>query len=687
MHFLRRVPRRRRLTDSGSGVRIGVDTGGTFTDVAALADAELSIRKVPSTPAAPEQAVLSGLTGYGGNGQYPSTRVVHGTTVATNALLERRWARTVYLANRGFTDVLALARQARGELFDLQPPPPLELAPRALCVPVAARRDARGGVVTELTEAECERVAHAVVDCTPDAVAINLLFSYLSGEDESRLRDAIRRRYPDGHKPPFICVSHAVLADQGEYERGVATWVNAALGPTIQGYLGRLAAAMERRAGMDLRIMHSAGGTLTPAAASSAPVQLLLSGPAGGLAGALAIGELTGRARLLTLDMGGTSTDVALLDGAIPFTAAATLAALPIAVPMVDVQTIGAGGGSIARVDAARGLRVGPESAGAEPGPACYGLGGREATVTDAQVVLGRIPTELALGGIRLDPEAAEAAVGRLAQRLDTSVARTAEAIVALANEAMAEALRVMSVNRHADPRRLTLLSFGGAGGLHVCDLAEALEMSQALVPIHSGVLSAVGMVVAEPTRVLTQAIGAELAKVSRAELQRWVRESERAARQDVVAEAPGAPVRVRWEVGLRYRGQSLVLHQPLRVGPRWAKALADHFVATHHDRFGYTLELPVELARLRLTVSSPTPPLRLPRLAPALRPDQGLIGQSDKPGIRAPVAMFARNKLGAGQSLKGPCLVVEETATTWIAERWQASVDPWGNLMMTRAR
>ena len=475
---------------------LGVDTGGTFTDFVCLDGAEVRVHKVLSTPAAPERAILQGIRELGLQGQ--SYYLVHGSTVATNAVLEGKGVRTAYVTNRGLGDLLSIGRQARRELYNLQPRAGLPPVPAELCFEVGGRLGADGQLVEPLDEEELRQLADLLQSLGVEAVAINLLFSYLDERFECRIEQALPGDL-------FVSRSSYVLPQQGEYERGIGTWMNAWVGPRVQGYLQRLKQAIEPS---PLHVMQSSALTIDAEQAARRAVNLLLSGPAGGLMGALATGEKLGLTRLLTLDMGGTSTDVALIDGQVQLTSEGSIGRYPVAVPMVDMHTIGAGGGSLARVDEGGMLVVGPESAGADPGPACYGRGGRESTVTDANLVLGRLRPAAFLGGdMRLDWQAALAVLSQLGEAMGLTAEQAALGVIALANEHMAQALRVISVERGIDPRDYTLLAFGGAGGLHVCALADALAMRRVLVPMHAGVLSALGMLAAPRGRQLSHTL------------------------------------------------------------------------------------------------------------------------------------------------------------------------------------
>jgi N-methylhydantoinase A len=649
---------------------LGVDTGGTFTDLVLFDGERLRTHKVLSTPDAPERAILQGIADLGVDLQ--GLRLVHGSTVATNAVLEGKGVRTAYITNRGFADVLQIGRQARRELYNLQPQASTPVVDRALCLEVNSRLSASGEHLQRLDEQDLQQLRERLQQLQPRAVAINLLFSFLDSSEEQRIEACV----PEA---AFISRASDVLPEYREYERGMTTCLNAYVGPLMQGYLQRLERGLS---GAALSVMQSAGGTIGARQAGHHAVNLLLSGPAGGLKGAQFVAALGGEQHLLSFDMGGTSTDVALLDGGISLTSEGHIGEYPVAVPMVDMHTIGAGGGSIARVDAGGLLLVGPESAGADPGPACYGRGGSAATVTDANLVLGRLRAEAFLGGgMMLDSEAANTAVARLAAQLGMSLQQTALGIVRLANEHMARALRVMSVQRGVDPSRLSLVSFGGAGGLHVCALAEALGMGRALVPIQAGVLSALGMLVAAPQRELSQTHTALLSDCRESALMPVFAELERRGTQDMAAELGGVRPEAGYSVDLRYQGQSFTLNLPWQA----PQALEQAFHELHLQRYGHRLNMAVELVNLRVSLSGPLQPPELPQLAPFVDPRQGYLNEVTLAAVDEPVAVYQREQLGAGQQIEGPALIVEKVSTTLLAGGWHCRVDDWGNLQLYR--
>jgi len=648
---------------------LGVDTGGTFTDFVLFDAAGLRIHKVLSTPDAPERAILQGIAEMGLDPA--QLRVVHGSTVATNAALEGKGVRTLYIGNRGLKDLLTIGRQARRELYNLQPEPIAPPVPERLCLETGGRLAADGSLVEDLTEADLQVLVEAVFELKPRAVAINLLYAYL----DDRFEREIEAVLPEA---VFVSRSSAVLPEAGEYERGIATWLNSWVGPLVEGYIGRLQAGLP---GAQVSVMQSSGEAIAAQQAAHQAVRMLLSGPAGGLVGARFVAAASGHERLLSFDMGGTSTDVALLDGAPRLTREGRIGPWPVAVPMVDMHTIGAGGGSIAYLDDGGMLQVGPESAGAAPGPACYGAGGERPTVTDANLVLGRLRADAFLGGrMRLDLAAARRAVGRLAEAMGLSPEQAAEGIVRIANEHMARALRVISVQRGVDPRGFTLVSFGGAGGLHVCALAEALGMTQAMVPVQAGVLSALGMLASRPGRQLARTRLGLLNELSEDLIRRELDALAESGLQALLAEGVArAQVERRDSLDLRYRGQSYTLNLP------WEglDQMAEQFHARHQVRFGHRMEAPVELVNLRVGLQGPSPQVVLqavPAAATAAEWESIRVA-----GVEAEVPCYERAELLAGREVVGPALVTEQVSTSWIAPGWRCRVDGVGNLLLSQ--
>jgi len=667
---------------------LGVDTGGTFTDfvlVKRMPDnkIQLTIHKVLSTPAAPELAIIKGIDELGvGEEDQQGLYIVHGSTVATNAVLEGKGVATVYITNRGLADVLTLGRQARPELYNLQPKPVSPPVPKKYCIETGGRLSARGEVIEPLLEADLALVQQKLQMLKPQAVAINLLFSFLNAEFERKIAAIV----PEGM---FVSCSSEVLPEIKEYERGIATWLNAAVGPIVQGYLKRLSLGVKQRVASSnavsthISVMQSAGGTIEADQAANQAVHMLLSGPAGGMAGAQFIAACSGKSRLLTFDMGGTSTDVALVDGELQLTNEGRIGHYPVAVPMVDMHTIGAGGGSIAYIDPGGLLQVGPQSAGAEPGPACYHQGGIHATVTDANLVLGRLRADAFLGGkMLLDIEAARQAIQPLATRLNITIEAMAEGIIRVANEHMARALRVMSIQRGIDPRRLTLVSFGGAGGLHVCALAEALSMREALVPVHAGVLSALGMLVAPRARYYSQSYSGLMNTINEDQLNHVFKSLIERGQLELQQEGLVAQeIQAIPSLDVRYQGQSYTLNIP------WMdrQKTNDAFHLTHEQRYGHQLTQSVETVTARVKVFGKSHSITgfqslLKQHKTNIERD---IQTAELFGINTPVSIYPRDTLTTHQQITGPALITELVSTTYIQSGWQGEVDEVGNLLL----
>jgi N-methylhydantoinase A len=644
---------------------LGVDTGGTFTDFVYISDAGLQIHKVLSTPEAPEKAILQGIEELGV--EHDKLLIVHGSTVATNAVLEKKGVRCCFVTNHGLADMLTIGRQARKELYNLNPAPESPPVPADLCLETAGRVSAQGELLEPLSDEQITSLVTQIKALAPQSVAINLLFSFLNDEAEKRLELAM----PEGI---FVSRSSKVLPEYKEYERGMATWLNAYVGPLVKGYLASLARSVQAQS---ISVMQSSGGTIAAEQAGEQAVRMLLSGPAGGLMAALHIGKLAGYERLLTLDMGGTSTDVALLDTAIALTNEGKIAGYPVAVPMVDMHTIGAGGGSIASVDSGGMLCVGPESAGAFPGPACYGKGGQKVTVTDANLYLSRLSSKHFLGGdMALDTSASNKAIDELAERLGCDSRQAAEGVIKLANEHMARALRVISIQRGIDPRPYTLMTFGGAGGLHVCALADALEMRTAIVPVNSGVLSAFGMLAAPRSRELSRSLLGELSQMPIGDIERGFATMLEEGQAQLLAEGVAIEkVQTKYWLDLRYLGQSYTLP----VSWKNKRSVIDAFHKLHKSRYGHDLDLAVELVNLRLSLSADMPKPALTKLS-ARSLDKVLNLSSD-----GDLAIYQRQNLLPDDVIEGEALIVEQVATTYLAPGWSCTLDVYGNLVLTK--
>ncbi len=589
---------------------VGVDVGGTFTDLVAVADDERVVSgKVLSTPDDQSVAVSQALQ----RSALPApeiARVVHGTTLVTNLLLERRGTRTLLCATRGATDLLELRRQDRAALYDLAAhhPPPLVDAGDVIAVD---ERVAPEGVVRALTDAETDRVAAAVAARGASAVAVALLHSYGNAAHEEQLARAIAARVPE---LDVVCSSH-VLPEIREYERTATAACEAYARPAVARYLQRLADRLAQDGICSLGVVASNGGMLDARAAAQSAASLALSGPAGGVAGAALLARLAGFATgsALSIDIGGTSADVGLIvDGAPLVEAGGQVAGVPIALPRVLVETVSAGGGSLGWIDDGGALRVGPRSAGAVPGPVAFGRGGTQATVTDAHVALGNISANRMSGAVQLDADAARRAVAQLADRLGADVERTAAAMIATADAAMARALRRVSVERGIDPRDCPLIAFGGGGPLHACGLAEQLGMTRVLVPPYAGVLSALGLAVAPPRRVSYASVMHAVDKIDSESLSALASSlSSRAAAGE------GTAITERWAteyvLRARYLGQGHELEVPFEPKDS-SSALAKRFAAAHQSRYGFVLDLPVEAVSARCIRTGEAPGVRLAR-------------------------------------------------------------------------
>jgi N-methylhydantoinase A len=654
-----------------TAILAGVDTGGTFTDVVVLSGGRLRHCKVLSTPEDPSIAIHEGLDRLGVAEKV--RHVIHGTTVGTNAVLEGKGARVAYVTSKGFGDVLSLGRQNRKAVYDLcqaeQPPP---VAPE-LCLEVTTRISADGDILAAATEEELASLRAQLEALQTEAVAVNLLFSFLRPGEEQRIAAALGSRW-------FLSLSSEVLPEIREYERGIATWLNAAVGPVISRYLKELS---ERLPQAGISVMQSSGTTIAADQASRQAVRLLLSGPAGGLAAARLAGRMTGQDRLLSFDMGGTSTDVALLDGDIPLSNDCRVGDWPLGIAAVDIHTIGAGGGSIARVDAGGLLMVGPESAGAEPGPACYDRGGEQATVTDANLVLGRIPADALLGGyLPLVKERADAAMDRLARAMGCSRIEAARGVICLANEHMVRALRVISVERGHDPRAYTLFSFGGAGGLHACELAGLMDISSIILPARAGVLSAEGMLASEPGRDLSMAMLASLDGTGDATIQRHCAALQSIATEQLAAEGVAADqVTCRRQLELRYRGQNATFVLDFTPGDDHAEA----FHCAHELASGHRLDQAIELVNLRVSARAVAPVQTTEPLSPAASgPQARSMYMAD---LQCVVPVLDRDQLPPGFAMEGPAIIAEKVATSWLAPGWSMRVDEWGHLRLDLAQ
>ena len=668
------------------GWLIGVDVGGTFTDLFAFDPdtRRTEVHKVPSTPDDPSRAIVAGLEGLRDRKGVPiaeMTRFAHGTTVATNALIQRRGGRLALITTKGFRDLLEIGRQVRPRIYDLQADYPPPLIPRERCFEADERVGPRGEILTTLSEAEISRVVGEVLDPAHgplDGVAICLLFSFLEPVHEQRLADGFRKARPD----LLLSVSSQVQPEFREYERLSTTVLNGFLQPQLTRYLDNLGRAV-RHVAPDavIGINQSSGGLMSIERAAAMPIRTALSGPAAGVVGAVHMAKLSSKPEIVTFDMGGTSTDVCLIRaGKAEMTFGREVAGFPVRLPAIDIHTIGAGGGSIAWFGPDGLLKVGPQSAGAVPGPACYGRGGAEATVSDANVVLGRLPVELLGGDMQLDRSAAVAAITPLAQRLGMSVEQAAFGILRIVNANMMRAIRTVSIERGYDPRPFVLMPFGGAGGLHAADIAAELGMREILVPLAPGILCAEGLVVADLKEsfvaTCSTPLAGDLAPVT-AHLVRLLRAADDWCRVEGITPADAQRDLI---VDMRYIGQNYELGVAVPDGDRLPSidVLARLFFAEHARSYGHhDPDAPVEIVNLRLTaigrLPATAPPVATPR--PDARPiDRRAIWFAASGAVEAEV--WRRADMGVGTRIAGPAVIEQLDATTLIPPGATAVVD-----------
>lgn len=656
-------------------MRVAIDTGGTFTDCVYLSDGQLKALKVFSTPADPSLAVLACLRQICEN---ESLEVRHGTTVGTNTMLEMTGARVGFVTTEGFEDTIAIGRQARAELYNWFAPAPVCLVPKELRFGLPERISAEGEILRIPSARELDGLVEQLRAAGAEAVAVSLLFCFESAENEKRVEAALSRLGVP------ISISHRILPEFREYERASTTVVNAYLAPRMGSYLGRLRDRIEAEFSSGrVEVMQSSGGIIPASVAAEQPVRTVMSGPAGGVVGACTAARWAGCNRIVGFDMGGTSTDVFLADvndTGVQLTRESMVAGVPIGIPMLDIHTAGAGGGSIARFDAGGMLRVGPESAGADPGPICFGRGTR-ATVTDANLLLGRLdPGTFLGGGVRLDRGRAEQLM-RAQRGPLASVEEFAAGILRVVETNMEKAIRVISVERGHDPRESTLVAFGGGGPLHACALARALRMRKVLIPALPGALSALGILLAPAVRDFSRTV--MLGGDAIAGMGAMFRDLQMQAGEECAGSGmEGAP---ELSIDVRYRRQGYELNVPFDASkPENSIAM---FHRLHQQRYGFCrTDRPVEIVNLRLRMIAPVeayvPEQREPR-----RGDGSAAWYAERPvhfdGI-LPTQFFARERLLPGDAIHGPALVTEYTSATLIPPGACAEVDGLGNLVMT---
>ncbi|MGQ0543845.1 MAG: hydantoinase/oxoprolinase family protein [Betaproteobacteria bacterium] len=666
---------------------VGVDVGGTFTDAVVYDDAsgELRWAKAPSTPAAPAQGVLAALTRNDADLR-SAERFVHGITIGTNAILERKGAAVWMLVTRGFRDTLEIARTNRSVLYDIKTLKPEPLVPRSRAIEIDERMLADGTVLRKLDPEEVRKKILVLKNETPAAIAVCFLHSYRSPQHEEAAAALLRELLPGW----FVCHSAGVLPEMREYERFNTAALNAYIGPVTQRYLEALSQSLRGEGYRGpVYLMTSSGGIVTAERAARLPVHTVLSGPAGGVAAALHLGASLGLRNIITCDMGGTSTDVCLIeDLAVPVTSEQFIAGLPIRSPQIEINSVGAGGGSIAWADAGAILKVGPQSAGADPGPACYGKGGEAPTVTDANLAIGRLAGSLKLAGsVALDEVIAKRVVGRLGDDFGITLEKAADGIVRIAVARMVSAIKEISVARGYDPREFALMAFGGAGPMHAAFIAEELEIARVVVPLRPGNFCAFGALISDIRHDHLRTHRVELAGADPAGLERAFAAMETEAHAALEREGmPRERITVRRSAGMRYLGQSwdLVVKLPEKTDLQQIEEL---FHLAHEKRYGYRSADPVEVVSLRVAAIGEVAKPALPEwtqggaLKDALRETRQVYFS----GSMKPVPVYLRDKLPRAAKLEGPAIVEEMGAVTVVPPGWRMEAGGLGELHLLR--
>ena len=683
------------IDSSEDTLRVGVDIGGTFTDIVSVANGTLTVTKTPSTPAAPAEGVLNGLSKLATK-TVPTSEIdffAHGTTVATNAVLERTWADTALITTEGLRDVVEVGRQDRPDIYDLHAKKPEPVVSRDQRYTVPERLTERGETLTKLDESAVRALANELQAAGIESVAVSLLFSFENPAHEERIANILA----DSKLDVPMSLSSDVLPEIREHERTLTTALNAALKPIMNDYLGQLGSQIADRGYTGkLRIMGSNGGIVTESAARETPVTTLLSGPAAGVQGATHVAELSGSSNIITMDMGGTSCDVSLVpDGEPLISTDVEVGEYPVSIPMVDIHTVGAGGGSIAWIDQGGALRVGPQSAGADPGPICYGLGGTKPTITDAHYVLGRLdPTDF-----RSDTPPADKGTVRdrirkqIAEPLDISVREAAQGILDVTQANMERALRVVSVERGYDPREFGLVAFGGAGPLHAATLASNLDIPRVIVPRAAGVLSAVGLLISDVLYDYSTSQVRQWTDVSPDELQAQLRRFDTEGREELTA-ADIAPQNIVIErsLDLRYVGQSFELTVPIPDEPVTQSTMdiiKTRFHKKHEQRYGYAYDdEPIELVTVRTRARGVVDP---PPIEPAI--ESGAIEdavtdtrEATFDGETHHTRIYDRARIPTNTTFSGPAVVEGSESTTVVPPAQTGQVDTYGNLIIEGA-
>lgn len=663
------------------GLRIGVDTGGTFTDFVIYQDGKLKIKKIPSVPQNPSFAILEGIKEFL---DYPSPfMIIHGSTVATNALLERKGARIVLITTKGFEDILFIGRQVRKELYSLKGEKRVPLLSRRFCFGLEERTSAEGKVEKEVTRRELGEIFEKIKILKAEAVAVSLINSYANSSNEK-----IIERKLDEEKI-FASVSSTILPEYREYERTATTAVNAYLMPVISSYLSNLEEKIPKA---KLRIMQSNEGYISPSKAKLEPLRTALSGPAGGVVGAAHLAKLSGFRNIITFDMGGTSTDVSLVNGQIRRTSECVIGDFPIRIPIIDIHSVGAGGGSLAYIDRGGSLRVGPQSAGADPGPACYGRGILP-TVTDANLVLGRLDPNFFLGGkLKIYPERSSEALEKLAKKIKRSILETAAGIIEIANSNMEKAIRVISIERGIDPRNFALFSFGGAGGMHAAEISSHLNIGKIIAPKNAGVLSALGLLLADSIKDYSKSILRLTDELPEKDLEKYFVELEQKGLKDMKEDGfREESVSLFRFLDLRYLGQSYEITIPYKKSNEFSNSYS--FIPDFHKAHQrlYTYHHPqrqVEVVNIRIKAVGKIKKIKMKRKSQALKDSKRALVKKQFiyfAGKKYSASVFDRALLEPGHAIKGPGLIADYESTTFLPPFFNLMVDGLLNLIIQK--
>ena len=661
-------------------IRIGVDTGGTFTDFVIAIGNVLEVRKIPSTPDDPSRAICKGIQEYVDTS--PAPFIIHGTTVATNSLLERKGGRIALITTKGFEDILFIGRQVRKNLYSLKGESRRPLLPRSRCFGLEERTTATGKVEKKISPQDLSDVLQALKAKHVEAVAVSLINSYANPLNEKLIRRNLEA------ENILFSISSDILPEHREYERTAVAVGNAYLMPVISQYLKSLDLKLKTQS---LRIMQSNEGYISPQIAKAEPIRTALSGPAGGVVGAFHSGKSIGLEKIISFDMGGTSSDVSLINGEIQRTNESKIGDFPVRLPIIDIHTVGAGGGSIAFVDSGGSLRVGPKSAGADPGPACYGKGNIP-TVTDANLVLGRLVPEFFLGGnMKIFPERSRRAIQNLAKKINKTLFETASGIIQIANANMEKAIRVISIERGYDPRDFALISFGGAGGMHAVDIATHLRIAKVVVPKNAGVLSAMGLLMADSIKDYSKSILKTAENTTRKEMEQHLLELQKKSIQDMKKEGfQEENIKISVFLDLRYLGQSYEITLPYRLKERDHLSFVDDFHETHQRLYSYRHPgRPVEIVNLRLKSIGITKKIHLKKIHTQqdTPPEKALLKRQNLyyAGKEHQATAYVREYLKPGNRIPGPALIVDQESTTFVPPSSTVKVDGLLNLVIEK--